>query len=150
MSLYVVDSSVFNKLFLNEVGRKNALHLFKKAAEGSLTLIAPELLRYEVISTAQYYNLPIDAIVQLLEVQIRYNIDLVSPTENQWDIAIDLVKKGHPKSGYPAIYDAIFHAIAIDEGGIFVTADRKHFVKVKQEGHIILLKDLFPELPPSN
>ena len=142
MPLYVVDSSVFNKLYLQEEGREEALYLFEQAARGNITLLAPNLLRYEVIATAQYYRLPIDSIVHLLEEQTRYNLNLIEPTKEQWNRAIGIIKAGHPKSGYPSIYDSIFHAIAIKEGGTLVTADRKHFVKTKQEAHIIMLDEL--------
>lgn len=142
MPLYVVDSSVFNKLYLEEEGREESLLLFDQAARGNSTLLAPNLLYYEVIATAQYYRLPIDAIVQLLEEQTYYNLALIEPTREQWDKAIEIIKIGHPKSGYPSIYDSIFHAIAIVENGTLVTADRKYFVKTSQEGYIIMLDEL--------
>ncbi|MCF6290639.1 MAG: type II toxin-antitoxin system VapC family toxin [Desulfobacterales bacterium] len=146
MPLYIVDSSVFNKLYLKEDGREEALYLFEQAARGNLTLLAPNLLRYEVIATAQYYRLPIDSIVQLLEKQTRYNLNLIEPTKEQWNRAIDIIKIGHPKSGYPSIYDSIFHAIAIIEDGTLVTADRKHLEKKRQEEHIIMLDKLCTQI----
>jgi predicted nucleic acid-binding protein len=39
------------------------------------------------------------------------------------------------------MYDSIYHALAIVEDGVFVTADNRHFEKVKNFGHIALLKD---------
>lgn len=37
-------------------------------------------------------------------------------------------------------YDAVYHALAINENGIFLTADEKYFRKAGKEGHIMLLK----------
>jgi hypothetical protein len=48
---------------------------------------------------------------------------------------------GHAKSGYPALNDSIYHAMAIERGGVFVTADRRHFAKSKQFGSVVLLAD---------
>ncbi|MBF0289297.1 MAG: type II toxin-antitoxin system VapC family toxin [SAR324 cluster bacterium] len=103
-------------------------------------MLAPQLLYYEVIATAQYYKLPIDSVSQLLNQQIKYNLPLIETTEKHRSKAIEIVQMGHPPSGYPSIYDAIFHAIAVIENGIFVTADRKHFVKANTIGHITMLE----------
>ncbi len=139
--LYVVDSSVFNKLYLNEEDREQALALFEQAAEDQVMLIAPTLLYYEVMATAQYYHLPLFAVLELLEEQIATNLLLVEPNSTHHRKAIDIIQQGHPKSGYPSIYDAIFHALAIIEGGTLITADHRHFSKSKQFGHILMLKN---------
>lgn len=38
-------------------------------------------------------------------------------------------------------YDAAYHALAIQEGGIFITADEKYHNMTRKEGSIMLLKD---------
>ena len=52
-------------------------------------------------------------------------------------LAFELLKK------YPSIsfYDAVYHALAMEMGGIFVTADERYFKTTKKEGNIQLLKD---------
>jgi len=139
--LYVIDSSVFNKLYLNEQDREIALQLFEQASKENVILIAPKLLQYEVIATAQYNQLPIDTIWDLLQQQVGRNLNLVEPTLKHWNKAIKIIQIGHIKSGYPSIYDTIFHAIAITEGGTLITADKRHFVKVKKQKHIMMLSD---------
>ena len=142
MHLYIIDTSVFNKLYLNEEGREKAILLFEKAAQGQFTLVAPFLLYYEVVATAQYYRLPIQMVVELLESQIKHNLTLIEPDQNHRKKAIEMIQIGHPKSGYPSIYDSIFYAIAIVEGGILISADRKHFMKTRQMGHVLLLSEV--------
>lgn len=44
MQRYVIDSSVFNKLFLDEADRDKAQQLFIQAAAGHVMLLAPDLL----------------------------------------------------------------------------------------------------------
>jgi predicted nucleic acid-binding protein len=58
-------------------------------------------------------------------------------TLNLASAAFGLMKK---YSGI-SFYDAAYHALAIQEGGIFVTADEKYFRNTNREGRIILLKD---------
>ena len=48
---------------------------------------------------------------------------------------------GHTKSGYPSWFDSFYHAIAVEEGAIFITADKRHAVKTRQFEHACLLRD---------
>jgi len=59
MQRYVIDSSVFNKLYLDEPDRDKAQRLFVKAAATEIMLLAPDLLYLEVLNTAQRCGLPI-------------------------------------------------------------------------------------------
>jgi len=142
MSLYVIDTSVFNKLFLDEEGREETLLLFKYASKGEILLTAPHLLYYEVIATAQYYNLPIQTISELLDNQLSNNLKLTEPTKEERTKALEIIQTGHKRSGFPSIYDATFHGMAIVQNGTFVTADKKHYAKAKELGHILLLDEL--------
>lgn len=139
MALYIIDSSVFNKLYLQEEGREEALYFFERSAKREATLLAPTLLYYEVISTAQFYRLPIGVIEDLLEEQITSTLILVEPQIEHRSKALQIIQRGHLKSGFPSIYDAIFHALAIVEKGTLITADKKYYSKVKALGHIQLL-----------
>ena len=63
MQRYVIDSSVFNKLFLDEVDRDEAQQLFIQAAAGQVILLAPDLLYLEVVNTAQRCGVPLEGVV---------------------------------------------------------------------------------------
>lgn len=139
MALFIVDSSVFNKLYLKEDGREEALYFFERSAKKEATLLAPTLLYYEVISTAQFYHLPLETIEDLLEEQITSTLILIEPQVEHRSKALQIIQQGHPKSGFPSIYDAIFHALAIVEKGTLITADKKYYAKTKTLGHIKLL-----------
>jgi len=58
-----------------------------------------------------------------------------------WVLAEWISKTGHANSGYPAMYDSIYHAIAIEASGVFITADRKHYSKANSFGSICLLEN---------
>jgi predicted nucleic acid-binding protein len=66
-------------------------------------------------------------------------VDLDVQTSMQ---AKDITKQGHPKSGYPSFYDSVYHALAIEHNCDFITADGKHEGKVKELGHIKVLKEM--------
>ena len=57
------------------------------------------------------------------------------------NIFTKIASTGHEKSGFPSIYDSIYHALAIHEKAVFLTADKRHYEKSKSFGHICLLKD---------
>lgn len=139
--LYIIDSSVFNKLFLDEPGREQAQHLFVRASHGEITLLAPDLLCLEVLSTAQRNQIPVPKIAELIEKQ-RPLITIRPVTSKEYQTAIQIMQHGHEKSGYPSIYDSLFHAMAICNEGVLVTADKRHAIKTEQLGQVMQLKDV--------
>lgn len=141
MQRYVIDSSVFNKLYLDEADRDKAQQLFIKAAEGEAMLLAPDLLFLEVVNTAQRCGVPIDAVVELLEAQ-RYLMQMRAVTSDERKKALQIIAGGHDKSVYPPIYDAIFHAMALCNQAVLVTADKRHYAKTQSLGSICLLGSL--------
>jgi predicted nucleic acid-binding protein len=141
MQRYVIDSSVFNKLYLDELDRDKAQQLFIKAASGEVMLFAPDLLYLEVVNTAQRCGVPIDGVVELLEAQ-RYLMQLRAVTNDERKQALQIIASGHDKSGYPSIYDAIFHAMALCNRAVLVTADKRHYAKTQMLGSINLLSGL--------
>jgi predicted nucleic acid-binding protein len=141
VKLLIIDSSVFNKLYLEEPDSEQALALFERATRREFSLQAPDLLYLEVISTANSYQIPIDFVTQLLDFQTRHLLPLRPLNRAEMKKAIDITQQGHPQSGYPSIYDSVFHAMAICNDATLVTADRRHYEKTKQLGHIIQLKD---------
>lgn len=141
MQRYVIDSSVFNKLYLDEADRDKAQQLFIYAAAGDAVLLAPDLLYLEVVNTAQRCGVPVASVVELLDAQ-RYLLDMRAVNDSERKKAIDIMMNGHSKSGYPSIYDAIFHAMALCNNAVFVTADKRHYSKTQMLGNICLLSEI--------
>ncbi len=141
MQRYVIDSSVFNKLYLDEADRGKAQQLFIQAAVGDVMLLAPDLLYLEVVNTAQRCGVPVNSVVDLLEAQ-QYLLDMRAVNDTERKKAIEIMANGHVKSGYPSIYDALFHAMALCNNAVFVTADKRHYAKTKKLGSICLLSEM--------
>lgn len=140
MQHYVIDSSVFNKLYLDEPDRDKAQRFFVKAASAEITLLAPDLLYLEVVNTAQRCGIPLNVVVELLEAQ-SYLMKMRAVTHAERKYALQIIRNGHDKSGYPSIYDAIFHAMAVCNDAILVTADQRHYAKTQALGNICLLSE---------
>ena len=83
---------------------------------------------------------------ELIQASKNGNMTVVIPNLSIWKKTQDITRDGHKNSGFPSMYDSIYHAMAIEADGVFVTADKKHFAKTKQHGNICLLenwKDVF-------
>ncbi len=144
MDRIVLDSSVVNKLFLDEPDRVQALEVIHKISEDEVEAIAPSLIAYEVVNVLNKVAISRkekNKILSLLYSLFDTNILLVEPSLKHLAKAMDITNSGHQKSGYPSLYDSIYHAIAIVDNCLFITADKKHYSKTKQLGHITLLKD---------
>lgn len=139
--MIVVDASVFNKLFLNEPDRNKAQDMFRLSILRDIPLIAPQLLLYEALSAALHYQIPFIEIHKLLEMQREAGMRLVEPSLTALKLAHDIARHCNDKSGYPSLPGCIYHALALAEGGVFVTADKKHASKTSGFGSVKLLDE---------
>ncbi|MGK5092378.1 PIN domain-containing protein [Deltaproteobacteria bacterium TL4] len=138
---FVVDSSLFNKLYLNEQDRDKAVALFQEAALHHILLVASTLLFYEVMATAQAFKLSVEKIVQLLNKQ-KAIMPLIEPTMAHVHKGVEIVKKTICDQMELSIYEVIPHAIALVENYTFVTADKQYFARTQHFENIVLIESL--------
>ncbi len=146
--MIVLDANVFAKLFVEENDSDLAKALMYAVQYSAVPVLLPGLFAYEIIQIGRYHSLDTDKVLDLLETQFLSNWEMVEPTRAHWKTAQKISKKGHAKSGYPAMYDSVYHALAIEGNGAFITADKKHYEKAKSFGHIYLLEDWKAPLEP--
>ena len=141
-NIIVWDSNIFAKLLFEEHDSEEARAFTRACFERDDTkIIVPELFTYELASISQYYGDDITRTITALEAPFASSLVSVAPNKEAWILAEKIARTGHEKSGYPSIYDSIYQALAIQSGGVFVTADKKHFAKSKEFQHICLLED---------
>ena len=104
----------------------------------------PDHFVYEVINVSRRVGVDAGKAFDLFAAMKGNFLSVVTPSRELWMSAQDIANDGHPKSGFPSIYDSIYHALAIDLGGIFVTADKRHIAKSSQHRHICLLNNWSP------
>ena len=141
MSLTVVDASVFNKLFLDEPDRPQAVAFFRHMLTEGLPFGAPEYLKLEACQSALHYGHDFSVPLDLLEKYTEGGFQWIELGKPHWAKAQEISRDGNPKAGYPTLLDSLYHAAAIVEGGIFLTADAKHAKKAVEYGHLTLLTD---------
>lgn len=142
MAGFVVDASVLVKLVVEESDTPKATRLMEHIQETRAVSKAPDLLVYEFLAASIGRGADREIAQTAIMKATGSLIELVRPVPAHWDCAFDIRASGTRKSGYPYLYDCIYHAIAIVEQLTFVTADERHLGKAKQFGSIALLSDL--------
>ena len=145
--MIVLDASVFGKLLLDEPDRSQAQSLIEHALVRREGLLAPSLIVYEILSIALRHNVPFSVALEMLAKLRSSGFAIEEPTVKELQGAERIATAGHAKSGYPALEDSIYHAMAIERGATFVTADRRHVSKTRQFGNVVLLADWQPPTP---
>ena len=149
----VLDTSVLYKLYVGTIESARVQEIVSAVIAGKLEAHVPTLVRYELLS----------ALTQGLETvahaegHLRHFDDLLfdgSITEHEPDLDrllaanklafLDTHSKGHISS-----YDACFHALAIELGATFVTADRAHIRRTENLVGSVISLDRF-EIPFQN
>ncbi len=143
MKKLVLDSSVFLKQFLDENDSSQAVDFLTKILTKKIEIIVPDLFRYEVLSTmAKEHQTLFDEALESIE-NYQFNVlNIVVPSLKNIKKAKSLTEIGHNKSGFPSFYDAIYHALAIENNCYFVTSDKKHYEKTRHLGHVKLLSQV--------
>ena len=137
----IPDANIFAKLLHSEPDSSEARMFFKVCTTTNTKLLVPELFKYEIAQITQYYKQPLTKTLDVFDAHEQSILIVLSPDRKTWLLAEEMVKNGHKKAGFPSVYDSIYHAIAIKLEAMFLTADKKHYAKTKQYGHIKLLKD---------
>ena len=137
----VLDSCVFNKLFLDESDSESAIEFLAHAKQSKLRLAAPSIFLYEVLAVGASSAFGAEAAYELIETLVCSRLEIIELRETTVRRAITIANTGHPKSGYPTFYDSAYHALAIELGGIFLTSDLRHIAKAGSHGSVAALQD---------
>lgn len=71
----------------------------------------------------------------------NWGLAIEEPTVQDLATAEKIATSAIPGNGYPTLFDSIYHAMALERGGIFVTADQRHIAKAAQFDSAVLLAD---------
>lgn len=139
--IVVPDANVFVKLLYPEPDSEEAKVFFKTCASTNTKLVAPELFKYEIAEVTRYRQESLAKTLDLFDMFDRALLTVSAPDRETWLLAEKITHKGHMNSGFPTIYDSIYHALAIKLNAQFLTADKRHYAKAREFGHIKLLSD---------
>ncbi len=146
---YVLDANVFLEYIYGRSLKHHSQQLLKDAILKRVKIIVPSLLLDEITEVLCGNLDDIDDVqnhLQYIEHLAKEEvINIIVPNCNVRMKAIEIARTGNPKSGYPELTDSLYHALAVLNGAVFVTNDKKHISKVKQFGHIQELSSISVE-----
>ncbi|MBI2779013.1 MAG: type II toxin-antitoxin system VapC family toxin [Gammaproteobacteria bacterium] len=137
MMLIVPDASVILKWVLpgpEEQDLAAALHLRDAAVQGEIFVKVPSLWLYEVGNTLAR-RFPGQA-KEILEALMEFGMEEGPPGKAWLNQTLSLTQQFNV-----TFYDAAYHALALVENGLFVTADYKYAQKTGPAGAVISLQD---------
>jgi len=125
----VVDASIVVKWFVEEEGSDKALRLRDKYIDGEISIIAPELIIFEVLNALYYKRLFSESeMKEISEALEAYSFTLYSLKGEYAEKTIETaVENGI------TIYDASYVALAMIKDTYMYTADEKLIEKLKEE-----------------
>jgi len=134
----VIDASVAVKWFVREEDGDKALTLRNRHIEGGVTLVAPDLLVYEVANALSYHpKMRDEDIEEDLAALFMVDLELVPPS-TELTVSTTLRARQLGISVYDSSYLVLAETIATN----LVTSDKQLYDKVKSTGRLLLLGDL--------
>jgi predicted nucleic acid-binding protein len=119
--IVVVDASIVVKWFVEEENSDKAIRIRDKYVEGEVRLIAPEIIKFEVLNALYYKKLfSEDEMEEISEALDSYLFDLY-PLKGEY--AKKTVETAFRNN--ITIYDASYISLAIMKNAYFYTADEK-------------------------
>ncbi|MFI0842651.1 type II toxin-antitoxin system VapC family toxin [Mesorhizobium sp. IMUNJ 23232] len=143
--MIVVDASIFVKLLKEEDDSDRARSFIDHMLAKGEGYLSPSVVLYESLSAALHVEVPLDTVGNLFEEFRALGLVMEEPSQADLKLAETIARKRSPVGGYPTLFDSIYHAMAIQRGGMFVTADARHVAKAGQFGHVTLLADWKPD-----
>ena len=135
----VLDASVVLKWFVSEKDSDKAEALRSEYYLSKRDIIVPDLILYEVSNALRYHPdfEPLE-IKEAIQTLFDIGIEIVTPTQMLINKSIDMASGNNV-----TCYDAIYFALAQDLQTDFITADKKFYNRLFQNGftNIILLEN---------
>jgi len=137
----VLDANIIIKLFHEERDTHTAQELLEYLMEEEVQIIAPQLIITETLNVCLTKKVSSESIIGFFDAQLSNTLEIC-------DLEMDIIKKaceitesGHPKSGFPGFNDSVYHATALLNEAIFITADDRHLKKADKFGAIFSLTE---------
>ncbi|MGO9172989.1 MAG: type II toxin-antitoxin system VapC family toxin [Rhodomicrobium sp.] len=134
----VIDASVALKWVLAdkpaEQDTDKAAVLLSRIARDNVSLLQPEHWRVEMLSVVA--RLAPERVTQTLRLIESLNVEI--PVLDRIYLRASLLS-GRFKHHF---FDTLYHAIALENGAMLITADEGYFAKARGQGHIALLTHL--------
>ena len=139
--IIILDTNIAVKILHEEQDTEIAQCFLEECTINNVRILVPEHFLYELINVCQRLGVEVANALKFFDAMKGSILTIVTPDNSTWLLAETIAKEGNKKSGFPSMYDSIYHALAIKSKGVFFTSDRRHFIKSEKFSHISLLSD---------
>lgn len=137
---YVLDANIFLEYIYNRSLSNSAKQIIKDAILEEIQIVVPSILLDEIaeVLCGNLDNLDeVEKHLKYIEKLAKQDIlKIVVPNTAVRMKAIEIARTGNKKCGYPELTDCLYHALAITNGAVFITNDKRHISKVPEFSHI--------------
>lgn len=141
MQIIVLDANIAIKVLHSENDSEIAQSFLQACTIKKARILVPEHFLYELVDVSQRLGVEIENVLKLFETMKGSVLTVVTPERSTWLLAEKIANDGHEKSGFPSMYDSIYHSLAIESEAVFVTADKRHYAKTEHHSSMCLLED---------
>ena len=138
MEIFVPDASVILKWTIgleSEPDQEEAINILDAWVAGKSEIALPEVWAFEVGNFLG--RVAPDSALEKMEMLLDFRFRTRELDREICKLVFDLMKDLSV-----SFYDASYHALAIEIGGVFITADNRYYDKAKSLGNIELLGSL--------
>ncbi len=143
---YVLDANVFLEYIFGRSLKEHSLKLIRDAIFNHITIFVPSLFLDEITEVLCGNMDNIEDVKKHLSylehLAAEGIINIVVPNSRVRMKAIEIARTGNSKSGFPELTDSLYHSLALLNGAVFITNDKKHISKVADFGSIKSLAEL--------
>ncbi|MEM6405125.1 MAG: type II toxin-antitoxin system VapC family toxin [Pseudomonadota bacterium] len=141
MQTIVLDANIAVKILHDEHDSRIAQQFLTACADKKSRILVPEHFLYELVNVSKRLGVDTENVLRLFDAMMGSILTVARPERSTWLLAEKIADDGHEKSGFPTMYDSIYHALAIESEAVFVTADKRHYVKSGHHSNISLLEN---------
>jgi predicted nucleic acid-binding protein len=138
MEIFVPDASVILKWTIgleSEPDQEEAVTILDAWITGKIEIALPELWAFEVANFLG--RIAPDSALEKMEILLNFRFKTRDLDRKICKLVFELMKNLSV-----SFYDASYHALAKEIGGVFITADNRYYDKAKSLGNIELLGSL--------
>ena len=141
MKIIVLDANIAIKVLHSENDSEIAQKFLQACTIKKARILVPDHFLYELVNVSHRLGIETKNVLKLFETMKGSVLTVVTPERSTWLRAEKIANDGHEKSGFPSMYDSIYHSLAIEFDAVFVTADKRHYAKAEHHSRMCLLED---------
>lgn len=141
-SKIILDASVILKIVISEEDSFLVEPIIRKHIKKETSIIVPRFWQYEIANVLRFSAAKFSFKKAQEKIKILRLLEFleIHPDEKTINKTLQMTFKKEKI----AFYDTLYHALALEQNALLITADKKYYNQAKSFGNIYLLKNFKP------